>query len=446
MNKENQNSEQLTRRNFVKSTASALAGFTIVPSYVLAASGQKPPSEKLNIAFIGVGGQGERNIGSLSGENIVALCDVDQARAAKMYESYPDVPRYKDFRKMLDKQKNIDAVVVTTPDHSHAVAAMTTIKMKKHLFCEKPLTYSIYEARKLTEAARNAKIATQMGIHHHAGGGTRMAYDVIRADMIGNVREVHLWTVRPRQLWAQGVGRPQGTPPVPSTLDWDLWLGPAPKRPYNPAYVPFTWRGWWDFGTGALGNMGCHVMDLAFWALDLGKRSVSVEARTSWVNDETYPAASIVRYEFGPLGDSGPLKVFWYDGGMLPWRPPQLEPKRRLPSHGGIYVGEKETIMVSLGDGPRLIPETKMKGFKKPERTLPQSPGLHAEWVNACKGGPEALANFDYSGPLTETVLLGNIAIKAKQKITWDSKNMKITNLPEANEHLHRKYRQGWSL
>ena len=446
MNKQNQSTKHLSRRNFVKSTASALAGFTIVPRYILAASGQKPPSEKLNIAFIGTGGQGERNIRSLSGENIAALCDVDQERAAQMYKSYPDVPRYKDFRRMLDKQKDIDAVVVTTPDHSHAVAAMTAIKMKKHLFCEKPLTYSIYEARKLTEAARDAKIATQMGIHHHAGGGTRMAYDVLRAGMIGQVREVHLWTVRPRQLWAQGVGRPKDTPPVPATLDWDLWLGPAPQRPYNPAYVPFTWRGWWDFGTGALGNMGCHVMDLAFWALDLGKRSVSVEARTSWVNDETYPAASIVRYEFGPLGDSGPLKVFWYDGGMLPWRPPQLEAKRRLPSHGGIYVGDKETMMVSLGDGPRFIPETKMRGFKKPEPTLPQSPGLHAEWVNACKGGPKALANFDYSGPMTEMVLLGNIAIKAKQKITWDSKNMKITNLPEANKHLHRKYREGWSL
>jgi predicted dehydrogenase len=444
--KSNDVSGAISRRDFVKGGAAALAGFTIVPSYVLGGAGVKPPSEKLNVAFIGVGGQGERNIRSLAGENIAALCDVDDERAAEMYKMYPDVPKYRDFRLMLDKQKDIDAVVVTTPDHTHAAAAMMAIKLGKHVYCEKPLTWSVYESRKLAEAAREAKVATQMGVHHHAGAGLRLGYDVIRAGMIGDVHDVHLWTVRPRELWAQGVGRPKESPPVPATLDWDLWLGPAPERPYNPAYVPFTWRGYWDFGTGAFGNMGCHVMDLAFWGLDLGKRSVSVEARTSWVNDETYPAASIVRYEFGPLGDSGPLKLYWYDGGMMPWRPPQLEAKRRLPSHGGIYVGSKETMMVSLGDGPRFIPETRMREFKKPEATLPQSPGNHQEWVDACKGGPKALANFDYSAPMTELILLGNIAIRTKMKLVWDSANMKITNAPEANQFLHREYRNGWTL
>jgi len=411
----------------------------IVPRYVLGGAGHTPPSEKLNVAFIGAGGQGERNIGQFGAANIVALCDVDEERAAKTFELYPKVPKYHDFREMLEKEKSVEAVVVTTPDHTHAVAAMMAVKMGKHVYCEKPLTYSIYEARRLTEAAREAKVVTQMGIHHHAGQALRLGVEVIRSGAIGKVYEVHLWTSRPEVLWTQGIDRPGDTPPVPSTLDWDLWLGPAPHRPYHPAYVPFKWRGWWDFGTGAFGNMGCHVMDLAFWALELGRRSVSVEARTTRFNDETCPAASLIRYKFAAVGEMSPVTVTWYDGGLLPWRPAELEEERSLPRHGGLYVGEKGTILAALGGGPRLIPESKMKGFKAPEPSLPRSAGHYQEWVEACKGGPKPLADFDYSGPLTEMVLLGNIAIRMGKRLDWDGPNMKITNVPEANEYLHRQ-------
>jgi predicted dehydrogenase len=424
----------------------AASVFTIVPRHVLGSPGRTPPSEKLNVACIGAGGQGQRNAGQVAGENIVALCDVDDKQAAETFGLYPKARKYRDFRKMLEKEKSIDAVIVSTPDHTHAVATMMAIKMGKHVYCEKPLTHSVYEARKLTEEAARAKVVTQMGIQHHSGRALRLGVEMIRAGVIGDVREVHLWTIRPEVLWVQGVDRPADTPAVPSTLGWDLWVGPAPYRPYHPAYVPFTWRGWWDFGTGAFGNMGCHITDLAFWALDLGNRKVSVQARNTRFNDETYPAASLVRYEFAALGESPPVAVIWYDGGLLPWRPPELEEGRRLPKHGGLYVGEKGTMLVPLGGGPRLLPESRMKGFKPPEPTLPRSPGHCREWLDACRGGPKPLADFDYSGPLTEMVLLGNVAIRTGGKLTWDSTNMKVTNVPEANEYLHREYREGWTL
>ncbi|TFG45195.1 MAG: Gfo/Idh/MocA family oxidoreductase [Candidatus Brocadiia bacterium] len=436
----------ISRRGFMKKTMSAAAAFTVVPSFVLGGPNHTAPSEKLNIAFIGCGGQGERNIRQFSNENIVAFCDVDEERASGSYNLYPAVPKYRDFRKMLEKEKHIDAVVVTTPDHTHAIAAMTAIRMGKHVYCEKPLAYTIYETRRLTEAARQAKVATQMGIHHHAGEGVRVGVEILQSGVVGGIKEVHLWTIRPEELWSQGIGRPEETPPVPSTLDWDLWLGPAPYRAYHPAYVPFKWRGWWDFGTGAFGNMGCHVMDMAFWALKLGERSVSVEASTTRFKEETYPASSLIRFEFGGLGEMPPVSVTWYDGGLLPWRPRELESNRRLPSHGGIYIGEQGTILASLGDGPRIIPESKMKGFKVPERTLPRSSGQHEEWVQACKGGAKPLADFEYSGPMTELVLLGNLAIRMGKRLEWDSANMKIPNAPEAEQYLHREYRKGWEL
>jgi predicted dehydrogenase len=435
----------IARRKLL-SAAGAAAAFTIVPRHVLGGPQHTPPSEKLNIAAIAAGGQGIRDVGNLSKENIVALCDVDLKAAAKTLQEYPKAKKYADFRKMLEKQKDIEAVTIATPDHTHAIPAMMALKMGKHVYLQKPLTHSIHEARELTKAARKAKVATQMGIQHHAGIGMRRAVDFIKAGVIGQLRQVHIWTVRPAVLWAQGVKRPKGTPPIPATLDWDLWVGPAPYRPYHPAYVPFKWRGYWDFGTGAFGNMGCHIMDLAFWALDLGRRQVSVEARTTRFNDETFPAASIIRYDFAALAGSSPVTVTWYDGGLLPWRPPELEQERRLPGHGGIYVGDKGTIMVPLGDGPRLIPESRMKGFTPPPPKIPNSPGIYQEWVDACKGGPKPLANFDYSGPMTELVLLGNVAIRAKTRIEWDAAAMKVTNLPEANEYLHRQYRKGWTL
>jgi len=436
----------------------------------LGGPGHTPPSEKLNIAGVGVGGMGASNIDALArysdkdgvvtmpGENIVALCDVDDDYAAKIFERYPKAKKYRDFRKMLEKQKDIDAVVVATPDHTHAVVAMAAMQMGKHVYVQKPLTYSVYEARMLTEAARKYKVATQMGNQGHSGEGVRLTCEWIWDGAIGPVREVHCWTNRP--VWPQGIGRPEDMPPVPGTLDWDLWLGPAPYRPYHPAYLPFNWRAWLDFGTGALGDMACHIMDPSFWALKL-RYPISVEASHSydvremwkrWENKETYPRASVVRYKFPARGDMPAVKLTWYDGGLLPPRPEELEVGRQLPESGTIFIGDKGKIMCkTYGESPRLIPETKMKEYKRPAKTLPRIPrgadGHEQNWVDACKGGEPASSNFDHSGPLTESVVMGNLAMLNPGKtLEWDGENMRVTNLPEANEHVHREYREGWTL
>ena len=440
--------DKITRRDFMSGAAAAVAAFTIVPRHVLGGEGITPPSNKLNIAGVGVGGMGKENIKNCLGENIVALCDVHDEYAAETYKLCPTARQYRDFRKMLEKEKNIDAVVVATPDHNHAVIAMTAIKMGKHVYVQKPLTHSLYEARKLTEAARQAKIATQMGNQGHSSEELRLICEWIWDGAIGPVREVHCWTDRP--VWHQGIDRPKDTPPVPATLDWDLWLGPAPVRPYNPAYHPFIWRGWLDFGTGALGDMGCHIIDAPFSALKLG-RPTTVEACCAeeigepWkklVNKETYPHASIVHYEFPARGDMPPVKLTWYDGGLKPPTPKELEPNRKLGPGGTIFVGDKGVIM----DG-RLIPETKMQEYKKPPKTLARINGSHEQnWIDACKGGQAAGSNFDYAGPLTEIVLLGNVALRIREKLCWDGENMKITNVPEANNYIQRQYRDGWNL
>ena len=446
MNKE-QKKNRMTRRNFLLSATGTAAAFTIVPRYVLGGPVKKPPSEKLNIAGIGVGNQGGRDIDSVGTENIVALCDVDDKYAANAYKRYPKAKKYYDFRRMLEKEdKNIDAVVVATPDHTHAVASMMAIKMGKHIHCEKPLTRSVYEARKLTEAAREYNVISQMGNDGHSGEGIRLICEWIWDGAIGPVREVHAWTDRPAEYWKQGVGRPQETPPVPDTLKWDLWLGPSPQRPYHPIYAPFSWRGWWDFGTGALGDMGCHIIDPAFWALDLDSPE-SVRAVTTSVNEETYPRTSIVEYEFGSRGSMPPLKLTWYDGGLKPTRPPELEPKRRLGTHGVIFVGDKGKLMCGVcASSPRLIPEKKMQQYELPPKTIPRVKSHMQNWVQCCKTGKQASSHFDYAGPLTEMVLLGNVAIRAGRKLYWDSKNMKCTNYLKANEYLHFEYTKGWSL
>ncbi|MHC4571045.1 MAG: Gfo/Idh/MocA family oxidoreductase [Planctomycetota bacterium] len=310
----------------------------------------------------------------------------------------------------------------------------------------------------LTEAARKYKVATQMGNQGHSGEGVRLTCEWIWDGAIGPVREVHCWTNRP--VWPQGIGRPEDMPAVPDTLDWDLWLGPAPYRPYHPSYLPFNWRAWLDFGTGALGDMACHIMDPSFWALKL-RYPISVEASHSydvremwkrWENKETYPRASIVRYKFPARGDMPAVKLTWYDGGMLPPRPEELEQGRELPESGTIFVGDKGKIMCkTYGESPRLIPETKMKEYKRPAKTLPRIPrgadGHEQNWVDACKGGEPASSNFDHSGPLTESVVMGNLAMLNPGKtLEWDGENMRVTNLPEANEHVHREYREGWTL
>jgi predicted dehydrogenase len=437
----------ISRRQLLGSAVAAGA-FTIVPSYVLGLNGQRPPSEKLNIAAVGIGSMGKDNIKACENENIVALCDVDWKYAGPIFEKYPQAAKYKDFRKMLEKEKNIDAVIVATPDHTHAVIAMTAIKMGKHVYVQKPLTWSISEARKLTEAAREAKVATQMGNQGHSSEEIRVLCEMIWSGAIGRIREVHTWTDRP--VWPQGINRPTDTPAVPDELDWDLWLGPAPSRPYHSCYHPFVWRGWADFGTGALGDMGCHIIDNAFWALKLG-HPVSVEACASARvakeyervnNTETYPDASIVRYEFPARGKMPAVKLTWYDGGLKPPRPMELEKERNLAANGVIFIGDKGVMM----DG-RVIPELRMKALQKPAKTIPRIAGTHEQnWIDACKGGPVACSNFEYSGLLTEAVLLGNIAIRTGRRIEWDGPNMRITNVPNANELLGRTYRDDWTL
>ena len=439
----------MTRRDFIGRTALATAGITIVPRFVLGGPGYTPPSDKLNIGCIGVGGQGHSDVNNVSSENIIALCDVDAERAADTFKEYPKAKRYSDFRLMLEKEKDIEAVTVTTPDHNHAVIAMTAIKMGKHVFCQKPLTHTIYEARKLAEAARKEKVVTQMGNQGHASEGARLINEWIWDGAIGDVHEVHTWTNRP--IWPQGIGRPEEIPATPPTLDWDLWLGPAPYRQYHPAYAPFVWRGWWDYGTGALGDMGAHIMDHPFWALKLDYPD-SVEASSTAFNDETYPLASIITYNFPARKNMVPLKFYWYDGNILPPRPADLEPERKMGDGGGgvMFIGTKGKLMCSTyGSNPRLIPETKMKAYTLPEKTIPRSPGIHAEWIEACKGGPATTSNFDYAGKLTETMLLGNIAIRLASRNTilkWDGPNMRITNLEEANQFIHKEYRKGWTL
>src|SRR6266436_2104428 len=335
---------QFTRRQFLRGATLSTAGFMIVPSAVLGLRGAAPPSGKLNIAGIGFGGQGAHDLAQMESENIIALCDVDKLQAGRIFTKYSKAKQFTDYRKMLDQMKEIDAVVVATPDHHHAFAAMEAIKRGKHVYCEKPLTHSVWEARQLSRAAQEAKVATQMGNQGQASEQTRRLCEYVWAGAIGKVREAHIWTDRPSQgllneYWPQGVARPKETPPAPATLDWDLWIGPAPMRPYHPAYLPFKWRGWWDFGTGALGDMGCHIIDAAFWALNLRSPS-TIEATSTRVNEETYPLASMVTYHFPARGEMPPLKLVWYDGGLRPPRPEELEDGRILPTTGMMLVGK----------------------------------------------------------------------------------------------------------
>lgn len=467
---------RVSRRSFMRGAAGAVAGFVAVPRHVLGGSGYAPPSEKLNIAIIGTGGQGLHNIRALFGQpdaQIIAICDVNEESdysrfyyrgtagrgpARKLVEKHHAERRstggpetcatYIDFRKMFEKEKAIDAVLVATPDHIHAVAAMAAIKNGKHVYCEKPLTHSVYEARRLAEVAREARVATQMGNHGHSGEGIRLTVEWIRDGAIGDVREVHSWS-HTGGGWAEGrTARPQERPPVPRGLDWDLWLGPARRRPYHLAYAPYNWRGWWDFGTGAHGDMACHNMDPAFWALDLG-HPVSVEASSPPINPETTPLASTIHWKFAARGKMPPVKVTWYGGGLMPPQPDELEPGRKLTGGGNgiLFVGDKGKIMCpGWGGNPRIIPEAKMKAYKRPAKTLARSRGHHRDWIDACKGGNPASSNFDYSGPMTEVILLGNVALRTGKKLTWDGPNMKATNAPEADKYVRPEYHNGWTL
>jgi predicted dehydrogenase len=446
----------LSRRQFMGGIAVATAAFQVVPGRVLGLEGSKPPSEKLNIAGIGVAGQGGSDLNQMTSENIVALCDVDWAHAAGTFKKFPQAKRYKDFRKLLDEQKDIDAVVVATPDHMHAFATIYAIKLGKHVYCEKPLAHSVWEARQVARAAREHKVATQMGNQGQASEATRMLCEMVWDGAIGPVREAHIWTDRPsnglfNEYWPQGVARPKETPPVPETLDWDLWLGPAPQRPYHPAYLPFKWRGWWDFGTGALGDIGCHSFDPVFRALKLGAPA-SVEASCTRVNEETYPLASTVTYQFPVRGEMPAVKLVWYDGGMRPSRPEELEEGKEMGATGALLIGDKGKIL-SQRMRWQMIPEPRMREYGEPPKKLERSIGHYKEWIEACKGGKPGGSNFDWAGPLAEAVLLGNVALRlrmreemTRKKLLWDQPSMRFTNSDDANQFLRREYRAGWTL
>ena len=442
-------SAPFSRRDFLKTTALAGAAVSF-PSLMKGQDGVSP-NNKLNIALCGVGGRGEAAVAGLADENFVAFCDVDDARASKTFNQYPDVPRFRDFRVMLDKLGNkIDAVTVSTPDQMHFPIAMAALSLGKHVFVEKPLTHTVEEARKLKAMAREKKVATQMGNQGHAGEGMRILKEWIDAGVLGEVREMHSWTDRP--IWPQGVDAPDHSkmlPVVPPTLDWDLWLGVAQPREYDPAYCPFTWRGYWDFGTGALGDMGCHIMDGAYWALGL-TQPTRVAAVSAHQTEISPPTASVVTYEFPERGSMPGLTWKWYDGGMMPMLPPELEPGRDLQKNGTLIVGSKATVFAdTYYSSVRVLPESKMREMAPnlPPKTIPRIKGGHfAEWVRACKGGEPAGSNFNHSAELTETVLLSNVAIRARRPIEWDAAAMKVSNLPEANQYITKSYRPGFGV
>jgi len=450
----------LTRREFIGSTATAAAGMLIVPRHVLGGPGYTAPSDVLNIGCVGVGGKGFSDAQSVSSENIVALCDADDTQMALFLSSeehtpenkakYEKASKYRDFRRMLDKEKSLDAITVSTPDHAHAVIAMMAIKMKKHVFVQKPLTHTIKEARLLAQEAKKQNIVSQMGNQGHSKEGARLICEWVWDGAIGDVREVHVWTNRP--IWPQGIEAPKEIPSVPPSLDWDVWLGPAPWRPYHPAYMPFVWRGWWDFGTGVVGDMGAHLIDQPFWALKLGSPA-TVQASSSKYTKDSYPIAEIITYTFPARGKMPPVKLVWYDGGLMPPRPEVLEDGRMMGDDDGggcLFMGDRGMIMCgTYGENPRILPEKLMQDYTRPEKTIPRSPGIHEEWIAAIKAGKKSTTDFSYSGPLTEMMLLGNVALRmkdAKTVLHWDGDKMLVTNLPEANKFIHKEYRQGWSL
>ncbi|HUT89045.1 MAG TPA: Gfo/Idh/MocA family oxidoreductase [Thermoguttaceae bacterium] len=436
--------KRLTRREMLAGTASAGAAAWLAGGISTLGAGPAP-SERLNVAFIGSGGQAAFSLEHLADHNIVALCDVDERRAAGAFERFPKAKRFRDYRRMLDQmERQIDAVVVATPDHTHAPASIRAMQLGKHVYCEKPLTWCIEEARRMAETAKRHNVATQMGTQGVAMDGARAGIEVIRAGAIGAVREMHVWTDRAEGWWPQGIDRPREKPPVPKGLDWDLWLGVAPPRPYHPAYVPFKWRGWLDFGTGALGDMGIHNAAMAWVGLELGlPRSVEVVA-TSGINRETFPAWSILRLEFPARGPLPPVTMHWYDGGKRPSA--DLIGGREVAKNGAILVGEQGTMYSIEWTGAdwHLFPEDRFGDYQPPEPSLSRSPGHHAEWIAACKGGPAAFCNFiDFAAPLTEVMLLGNLALRTGQKIEWDAQAMRAKGRPEADELIRRAYRKG---
>jgi predicted dehydrogenase len=467
-----------SRRKFIRNAVFATAGFYIVPRHVLG-RGFTAPSDKLNIAGIGAGGKAEVNLPyayNNGSDNISVLCDVDDRMAVNARKKWPNAPYYKDYRLMLEKEnKNIDAVIITTPDHMHAPIALAAMQLGKHVYCEKPLTHDIYEARILTQAAAKYKVVTQMGNQGSSGDDTRIIETWIQAGIIGDVHTAHVWTNRP--VWPQGIPTPKGKFEIPAELDWNLWLGTAPYRDFNPTYLPATWRGWSDFGTGSLGDMGCHFIDVPYRALQLGY-PISVQCSVGSVYTgffeeavytDSYPPSSVTFIQFPARKSMGPVELVWYDGGIKPRRPDELLPDEPLGEWDGgiIFEGTKGKIMAGLfGRNATLLPTKKMKAANLPKSKFPfvdqGAEGHQQQWVKACKQGYGSYtsSSFDKSGPLVETVLMGNLAVRSfnyrqsdgkggytypgRKKLLWDGPNMRITNFDPANEFVKRTYRQGW--
>ncbi len=445
----------LTRRSFLQNVAWTGSGLIILSNSRLVRGTQA--NSKLNIAGIGVAGRGGDDINGVASENLVALCDVDDAHAAKTFEKFPAAKRYKDFRKMLDEVHNqIDAVVVGTPDHTHAPAGAMAMKLGKHCYCEKPLTRSVYEARVMANLAKEKKLVTQMGTQIHAGGNYRRVVELVQTGAVGKIGEVHVWMGANVRKTDDGspvfVGPPVPTdmsqpnapddnPPVPATLDWDLWLGPAEYRPYSPAYAPFQWRYWWNFANGQLGDFFCHYCDLAFWALKL-RHPTTVEARGP-VHRESAARWTIARQQYPARGELPAVALTWYNGGPYP----PFVKERNIPAWGSavLFIGDKGMLIADY-NRHELLPKEQFADFKRPEPFIPESIGHHREWIEACKTGGPTTCNFDYSGALTEAALLCNVALRTGKKLTWDAANLKAVGSPEADAFLRPEYRKGWTL
>lgn len=431
--------EKWSRRRLLQ--AGALAGGGLILSSRKGFARTYQANDKLNIAVVGVAGRGGDNLNGVQGQNIVALCDIDDNNLAAAAKRFPAAKTYDDFRLMLE-QNGIDAVVVSTPDHTHAPIAIAALKAGHHVYCEKPLAHSVYEVRAISDTAKKHKRVTQMGTQIHAESNYRRVVELLQSGAIGKVRESHVWADR---VWS-GNGKAPETPPVPPNIHWDLWLGPAAERPYSPAYVPFNWRGWWAFGGGTLADMACHHMDLSHWAFHL-RQPASISADGPAVDPETTPAWLIVKYDYPGRSEDGkqldPFTLTWYNGGK---RPPQFA-EGKLPQwgDGSLFIGDKGMLLADYGRY-MLLPEAEFKDFTPPPHTIPDSIGHHAEWILACKTGGPTTCNFDYSGALAETVLLGNVAYRTGQKIEWDPKSLKATNYAEADSYLRPHYRKGWKL
>jgi len=435
----------LTRRKFLRDAALAGSGLIIL-SNSRSVRGT-PANSKLNIAGIGVGGRGAADIEGVAGENLIALCDVDHRHAAATFEKFPAAKRYTDFRKMLEEMHDeIDAVVIGTPDHTHAAPGVMAMKLGKHCYCEKPLTHSVYEARVMANVARENKLVTQMGTQIHAGNNYRRVVELVQTGAIGSVDEVHAWLganfegpAKPTDMSQPDA--PTDRPPVPEGLDWDLWLGPAPYRPYSPAYAPFQWRYWWNFANGELGDFFCHYCDLAFWALKL-RHPTTVEAAGP-VHPESAAKWTIAKQQYAARGELPPVTLTWYNGGGYP----ELVKERNIPLWGSavLFIGSKGMLIADYNKH-QLLPETEFADFQRPDPFIPDSIGHHREWIEACKTGGPTTCNFDYSGALTEAALLCNVALRTGEKLTWDAKNLKAVGCPEADAFLRRPYRRGWTL